>query len=156
MVPRPLRCSFGYAVTVSLMAALLAGCSPGSKGGNAAASTTLATTPRPTTTVAPTTTTTALPPNPQPSPLAAATAFIGAWKKGDRTAAATVATATAVAALFATPYTNQTVVSRGCSAEFTPRVCSYGPGAGGSGPLFEIDLTPSGSNWYVSNAVVEA
>ena len=111
--------------------------------------------PATTTTTASTTTTVAVPPAPQPTPDAAAAAFIAAWKKHDMAAAARVATPVAITALFATPYSNQTVQSRGCSVEFVPRVCSYGPFAGGSGPLYEIDLTPAGSAWYVSNAIVE-
>jgi hypothetical protein len=131
---------------------LFAGCSSGS--GSKASSTT-STVPASTTTAAPTTTTVALPSNPQASPLAAATAFIQDWKKHDSAAAATVATSTAVTMLFATPYTNQTVISRGCSVEFLPRVCSWGPNGGGSGALYEIDVLQSGSSWYVSNATVE-
>jgi hypothetical protein len=67
-----------------------------------------------------------------------------------------VATPAAVTAIFATPYTNQTVISRQCSVEFLPRVCSYGPNGGGAGPLFEVDLLQSGSQWYVSGALVES
>jgi hypothetical protein len=152
MVLHPRRCLVRSALAVSVAAVALAGCT---SGGKSVLPTTVPTVSS--TTAAPTTTTTtmAVPPAPQPSPAAAAAAFIQAWKKNDMAAAARVATASAIAALFATPYTNQTVQSRGCSVEFVPRVCSYGPFAGGSGALYEIDLMPVGSDWYVSNAMVE-
>jgi hypothetical protein len=118
--------------------------------------------PRTTTTVArttttkahPTTTVAALPPSPQPSPDAAATVFVDDWKAANRSGAATVATAKAVRALFASAYAGQTVIDRGCSVTFVPRVCSWGDYGGGSGPLYEIDIRPIGANWYVSGASV--
>lgn len=147
------RRSAGSALAVPLMLALLAGCSSGRS-----ATPTTTTIPRPTTTTAPTTTTVAVPPGPLPTPDAAATAFITDWKKHNQAAAASVATQTAIAALFATPYTNQTAIYRGCSMEFLPRVCSFGAYGGGpsSAPLFQIDVTPVGAGWYVSGALVEA
>jgi hypothetical protein len=96
----------------------------------------------------------ALPPSPQPSPDDAATLFVNEWKTGNRAGAATVATAKAVTALFASAYAGQTVIDRGCSVTFVPRVCSWGDYGGGSGPLYEIDTRPIGANWYVSAASV--
>jgi hypothetical protein len=82
--------------------------------------------------------------------------FIDDWKRHDQAAAALVGVPSAVAALFATPYTNQPVISRGCSMEFVPRTCSWGPSGGGAGALFQIDTSPDGTNWYVSGAQVES
>ena len=92
----------------------------------------------------------------QATPDAAATAFIAAWKANNRPLAARVATTRAITALFATAYKGQTVIDRGCSDEFIPRVCSWGDYGGGSGPLYEIQVrsTPKG-HWYVSDATVE-
>jgi hypothetical protein len=71
-------------------------------------------------------------------------------------AAATVATSAAVTALFATPYTNQPAISRGCSVDFLPRVCSFGPPGGGAGALIQVDVQAIGSDWYVSSAMIES
>jgi hypothetical protein len=159
-------------VAAVLAATTLAGCGGHSSGtaptttatSTAAASTTTVpeattttTAPATTTTTVPrtTTTTVSLPPAPQATPDAAATAFMAAWKDGDRKAAATVATARAITALFAASYKGQSVIDRGCSVKFLPRVCSWGDYGGGSGPLYEIDTRPAGANWYVSNAIIE-
>jgi hypothetical protein len=90
---------------------------------------------------------------PQPSPDAAASRLVGAWAGGDRAAAATVATPAAVAALFAVPYPGPGLaLSRGCSQEFQPIVCTYGPpgGAPPADPVFEISVSQAPAGWYVS------
>jgi len=116
-------------------------------------------TPVTTTSVAPVTTTTtiALPPDPQPSPAAASGSLIHAWAKGDRVAAATVATPGAISVLFNQPYDGEVLNNRGCqSAGPNPVVCSWGPYAGASptNPLFDVTVMPIGHGWYVSNVVV--
>jgi hypothetical protein len=124
----------------------------------APASTTTPTTvaPTPTSTVA-STTTVALPADLQPSDADAAAALIAAWKSGNRTAAAQVATAAAVNTLFASPYAGQTVISRGCSVSFPPLICSYGEEGGGStsGSLYELSTLQAAAGWYVSSVTVE-
>jgi hypothetical protein len=158
MAPRrPPRPTASVAVaTLALLVTALTGCAG---SGPAPAPTTSAvpstSAPAPTTTVAPTTTTTAVPPAPQASPAAAAQALVDSWVDGDRAAARRVATTRAVAILFAHPYAGQTVISRGCSTEFPPLVCSYGPYGGGAGTLYEVDVEPAGANWYVSSVSVE-
>lgn len=117
-------------------------------------STTTTTLPTTTTTTIPATTTTTLPPEPQPSPLLAASTFIDGWESGDRARSANVAVPAAVAALFANSYAGQTVISRGCSDQFHPIVCSFGPYGGGTGALYEVDLLPAGPNWYVSDVQI--
>lgn len=138
--------------------ALLAGCS----SGTSPASTTTTTVPVGTIGPSSTSSTTAAAPAPaappsapQPSPDQAADALVRGWQAGNRAYAATVATAPAVATLFAHPYQGQTMVSRGCTTAFPPVVCSYGPNGGGSGSLYQITLTQTGGGWYVSNVAVE-
>lgn len=104
-----------------------------------------------------TSTTTPLPPDPSPSLLGATTTLIQAWKSGDRSEAATVATPSAVASLFASPYSGQTVILRGCS-QIPPVVCSYGP-YGGSSPnlaLYQLTVASEAGGWYVSAVTVES
>lgn len=113
------------------------------------------TTSAPPTTPAPTTTTTtAVPPDPQSSPQNASAAFIDAWEAGDRTAAAKVATATAVATLFAARYGGEVLNDRECSVPgVNAVVCSWGPYAEASptNPLYEVTVSPHGADWYVSS-----
>lgn len=136
--------------------ALLAGCSGspsstattttsvplGTIGPSSASSTAPATVPAP-------------PSAPQPSPSDAADALVRGWENGDRASAASVATAAAVATLFAHPYQGQTMVSRGCTTAFPPVVCSYGPNGGGSGSLYQITLAQASGGWYVSTVSIE-
>jgi hypothetical protein len=136
-------------------AAALAGC-----GSSHTAAPTTTTAPvgtiQPTTTAAAAPpTTAATPPAPQPSPSDAADALIRGWQSGDRTYAASVATASAVATLFARAYQGQTVVSRGCSTGFAPYTCSYGPEGGGSGSLYQLTVSQAPAGWYVSDVRVE-
>jgi hypothetical protein len=98
-----------------------------------------------------------LPPDPAPSILSATTTLIQAWKSGDRSKAATVATPAAVASLFASAYSGQTVILRGCS-EIPPVVCSYGP-YGGASPnlsLYQLTVSSDSGRWYVSAVTVES
>jgi hypothetical protein len=117
------------------------------------------TTPAPTTTVpASTTTTSAVPSSPQSSGDVAAADLIADWKAGDQASALHVASAAAVATLFATPYAGQTVIGRGCQdAQFPPVICSYGPegGASASDSLYQLTVTQAPNGWYVSAVTIE-
>lgn len=78
------------------------------------------------------------------------------WADGNRAVALSVAVPAAVNTLFAVPYPSGNAVFRGCSDAFPPLVCSYGPPALGSGPLFQIYVSQTSSGgWYVSEAMVE-
>ncbi len=104
-----------------------------------------------------TTTTVALPSARQPGAEAAATALISSWSTGNKTAALTVATPTAVADLFAAHYTSGLAIDRGCSTTFMPIVCTFGPpgGASPTDPIYEIDVTQAAGGWYVSSVKIE-
>jgi hypothetical protein len=92
----------------------------------------------------------------QPSAAVAAAAFISSWASGNRTEALSVATAPAVATLFAGHYTRGLVIDRGCSVAFSPIVCTYGPpgGAAPTDPIYEIDVMQAPGGWYVSSATI--
>jgi len=160
-------------VAIGVVAAglVLSGCGPvtkASKPGSVSSPpdhTTSTTVPASATTVAPSTpatapdtsTTTPLPPDPASSILGATTTLIQAWKSGERSKAATVATPSAVSSLFASPYSGQTVILRGCS-QIPPVVCSYGP-YGGSSPnlsLYQLTVASEAGGWYVSSVTVES
>lgn len=114
-------------------------------------------TPGPASSAADTSTTTPLPPDPSSSILGATTTLIQDWKSGDRSKADNVATPSAVTSLFASPYSGQTVILRGCS-QIPPIVCSYGP-YGGSSPnlsLYQLTVTSDPGGWYVSAVTVES
>ncbi len=153
-----LRASWRIAASAFACSAVLAvsatGC--GSSGGTAASTTTAAPAVlgSPPSTPA-STTTTAVPAAPRSSASSAAENLINSWENNDRPAAMRVATPAAVTALFAKPYAGQTVVSRDCSLQFPPPVCSFGPSGGGSGSLYQIFVTQVGSQWYVSSVAVE-
>jgi hypothetical protein len=142
-------------------AAVLAACSGGSAGSQrSTTSSTTSSTARSTRTTLPTTTSTtvAIPSAPQPTADQAANALISDWASGDRTAALSVATALAVATLFAIPYSNGNAIDRGCATAFPPATCTFGPPGGGNPnlPLYSLTLssTPDGT-WYVSAVQVE-
>jgi hypothetical protein len=105
-----------------------------------------------------TTTTIAIPSAPQPSADQAANALVSDWASGNRAGALTVATAPAVATLFALPYPNGLAIDRGCSTAFPPATCTFGPpgGANPNLPIYSLTLAnaPNG-NWYVSAVQVE-
>ena len=112
-----------------------------------------------TTTLPPTTTTTAVPVAPQPNAQEAASALISGWATGNRPVAMSVATAQAVATLFAVPYPGGLAVDRGCSAGTAPIVCTYGP-PGGASPndsIYSLSLLQaSGGGWYVDSVQIES
>jgi hypothetical protein len=154
-----------FVIVVMILAAALAGCGKSVRAATpptTAPATTPATT-RPT--AAPTTPRRTAPPTtvwtlkaPQASPDDAAAALVGAWAAGDRATALTVATPTAVEALFAVPYPGAGLaISRGCSAAFPPIVCTYGPPGGGSpnDPVFQVYPSQSKTGWYVSSVMPE-
>jgi hypothetical protein len=105
----------------------------------------------------PTTTTLTLPAALKPSAAAAAADLISSWASRNQAQALTVATAPAVAVLFAGQYTPGLVIDRGCSVAFSPIVCTYGPpgGAAPTDPIYEIDVSEASGGWYVSAAKVE-
>jgi hypothetical protein len=118
----------------------------------AAAPTTTSSAPRTTTT-----TTIALPSALQAEAEAAATALVSSWSTGNKATALTVATPTAVAALFASKYTSGLATDRGCSTAFTPIVCTFGPpgGASPTDPIYQIDVTKAAGGWYVSAVKIQ-
>jgi hypothetical protein len=119
---------------------------------HSAASTTTSSSARTTTT-----TTVVLPTALQAGAEAAATALVSSWSTGNKAAALTVATPTAVADLFAAPYTSGLAIDRGCSTTFMPIVCTFGPSGGASptDPIYEIDVSKTTGGWYVSSVKIE-
>lgn len=104
-----------------------------------------------------TTTTVALPTALKPGAEAAAEALVSSWSSGNKTAALTVATPAAVAALFAAPYRSGLAIDRGCSTSFTPIVCTFGPpgGASQNDPIYEVRVSQTAGGWYVSSVRIE-
>jgi hypothetical protein len=85
--------------------------------------------------------------------------MIASWAAGDRNGAAMVATAAAVEQLFAAPYPGAGLaIPRGCSAAFTPVVCTYGPPGGGSASdsIYQLSVSQSPGGWYVSSVTILA
>lgn len=129
-----------------------AGCSSGS------VSTTTSTTPVPRTlappdTAAPTTgpgtTAGVVPSSPASSAEDAAAALVSAWSSGNRARAAQIATAGAVATLFALPYPQDNLQSRGCS-NGTPATCTYRNTASSTGEIYDLVVAQSPRGWYVT------
>jgi hypothetical protein len=112
---------------------------------------------RATTSTAVTTTTVALPTALSSSADAAATALVSNWAAGNKQTALTVATPGAVASLFAVPYTSGLAIARGCSTEFSPIVCTFGPpgGASPSDAIYQVRATQTTNGWYVSSVRIE-
>lgn len=104
-----------------------------------------------------TTTTEALPTTLSPSAAAAAAALVSSWSTNNHSAALTVATPAAVAALFAAPYASGQAIDRGCSTSFSPIVCTYGPpgGASPTDPIYQILVSQAAGGWYVSSVKME-
>lgn len=104
-----------------------------------------------------TTTTVALPSSPKPSAEAAALALVSSWSTGNRFAALSVGTPTAVAALFAVPYPSGLAIDRGCSTSFSPIVCTFGPpgGASPTDPIYQVLVSQMSGGWYVSSVKVQ-
>ena len=145
------------AVIVVLAAACSSGAASHAAGPTAPATAaplpamTLATTAAPTTTTtaAPATTTVAL--APVSSPLAAADALLGAWRAGDRQAAARVATPDAVAALFAGP--PRAYSDRGCQDPLNgASACAFGAGSG----LIQLQTINVPAGWIVESVTVNS
>ncbi len=106
-----------------------------------------------------TTTTTIIVPVPsalKPDAESAATALVSSWSTGNRAEALTVATPSAVAALFAVRYPTGLAEDRGCSTSFMPIVCTFGPpgGADPNDPIYEIYVLQAPGGWYVSSVKV--
>jgi hypothetical protein len=145
-----------------ILGTLIAGCSAGGRVAGPGATTSPAAPTPAATTVAPSTTpastsTTLFPPAPQPSPDQAAAGMMSAWAADDRAGAAAVATPSAVEQLFAAPYPGAGLaIPRGCSAAFTPIVCTYGPpgGASATDAIYQLNVSPSPRGWYVSSVTV--
>ncbi len=104
------------------------------------------------------TTTTVVPPGVlKPNPDTAANALVSSWAAGNKPAALTVATPTAVNTLFGVPYRSGLAEDRGCSTSFMPIVCTFGP-PGGASPtdqIYEIDVSQAAGGWYVSAVKVQ-
>jgi hypothetical protein len=94
---------------------------------------------------------------PQASADLAAAHLVAAWAASTRATAASVASPSAVAALFAVTYPGPSLtISRGCSSEFLPIVCTYGPAGGASAgdAVFQVDASPTTGGWYVSSVQI--
>jgi hypothetical protein len=98
------------------------------------------------------TTTLAVPSALKPTAADAAADLVSSWAAGNQAQALSVATAPAVATLFASHYTSGLAIDRGCSVAFSPIVCSYGPpgGSAPTDPIYEIDVLQATGGWYVS------
>jgi hypothetical protein len=129
----------------------------GKPAGSSAASTTSTTSPPGTSSTTTSTTTLPVPAALQPSAAVAAADLISSWASGDRAEALSVATAPAVATLFAGHYTPGLVIDRGCSVAFSPIVCTYGPpgGASPTDPIYEIYVIQALGGWYVRSATID-
>jgi hypothetical protein len=126
-------------------------------GASAASTTTTVPTTPATTARATTTTTQWTPRSPQASAYEAAALLVEDWAAADRPAAAEVAAPRAVANLFEIAYPGDGLaIPRGCSDEFQPIVCTYGPpgGADPNDPIFELDVSQRAGGWYVSSVTV--
>ncbi len=112
---------------------------------------------RSTTTTTTTTTTVAVPSAPQPTADAAADALVNDWANGNRTAALTVATASAVSTLFAIAYPSGDATDRGCATAFPPATCTIGPpgGANPNLPIYSFTMASVSGGWYVSAVQIE-
>jgi hypothetical protein len=105
-------------------------------------------------------TTLAVPSALKPSAAVAAEDLISSWAAGNQAEALSVATAPAVATLFAGHYASGLVIDRGCSVPISatiPIVCTYGPpgGADPTDPIYEIDVSQAQGGFYVSSAKIE-
>jgi hypothetical protein len=160
MTSRPAKVA--YVVVLAIMAASALALAvvhftqDGKPAGSSAASTTSTTS----TTSSLRTSSTTTPPLPaalQPSAAVAAADLISSWATGNRAEALSVATAPAVATLFAGHYTPGLVIDRGCSVAFSPIVCTYGPpgGASPTDPIYEIDVIQALGGWYVRSATID-
>lgn len=158
------------AASVLAAAAALAACSrgrpaaspPSSTGTGSSSSATAAkrdptSVPQATSTTSrPAPSTPALPPDPQPSAEQASGVFMDGWMAGDRARSSSVAAASAVSTLYATPYGGQPLNDRGCTDSFPPLICTWGPYAGGHGSIYQVQVSPDGSSWYVSSVQIES
>jgi hypothetical protein len=95
------------------------------------------------------TTTTAVPIAPQRTPDAAATALLAAWSHGDRVGARRVASAGAVATLFAQPV--GPFSDRGCQ---DPQAGNSSCAFGLSGGLVQIQTVSLAGGWVVGSVAV--
>ena len=103
-----------------------------------------------------TTSTVPLPSAPKSDPDSAASALVESWASGNRSQALTVATPEAVATLFSVPYPSGDALDRGCSTEFVPIVCTFGPPGGGdpNAPIYQVYVSQTSGGWYVSSVKV--
>jgi hypothetical protein len=103
------------------------------------------------------TTTVYAPSAPQSSAEAAAKLLVQSWAGRNRAQAATVAAPAAVRVLFAAAYPGSALaILRGCSSQFTPIVCTFGPPGGGNpnDSLYELSVSRSAKGWYVVSVSV--
>jgi WD40-like Beta Propeller Repeat len=110
---------------------------------------------QPLTTSPPATTPAPLPSDPQPTPQAAAEDLMQDWEQGNRSAGTTVATPSAVASLFATPFTGTAPDLEDCGSTVLPAFCLFTPLGPQSSETYSLQLLPEGSDWYVEAVSVE-
>jgi hypothetical protein len=117
----------------------------------------LTTTAPPTTVPVPTTAAPVIPPAPQPTAEAAATALVGYWASGNRATALRVATPQAVATLFAVRYPSGLAIDRGCTSAFPPIICTFGAPGGGptNAPIYQLYESQAPGGWYVGSVQVQ-
>lgn len=158
---------FAAAVVVLIITIAFALSGSSNRSGASDASTNTGTSGDPTTTVMPTTTTTtapapttttvAIPVAPQPTADDAASALVSGWATGNKPKALSVATAPAVATLFAAPYKSGLAVDRGCSDGTPPVTCTFGP-PGGASPndaIYSLTVAQTtAGKWYVSSVQI--
>lgn len=97
----------------------------------------------------------ALPSAPRNTALEAAAALISDWARGRAAEAAEVATASAVAALFAETYPPGDLQPRGCTTGPTPATCTYRDTAAATPTIYQLTVTDAAGGWYVSAVTVE-
>jgi hypothetical protein len=109
--------------------------------------------PTTTTTTAPTTTTTTVLLTPAASPQEATTAFVNAWRAGDRDAALAIALPTAVDAVFSAGAPGS-LQNRGCNRPpaDTPVLCVYKTDVG----ELQLRAQPGTDGWIVDQAILSA
>ena len=110
-----------------------------------------------TTVPVPTTAAPVIPPAPQPTAEAAATALVGYWASGNRSTALRVATPQAVATLFAVSYPSGLAVDRGCTSAFPPIICTFGAPGGGpvNAPIYQLYESQAPGGWYVGSVQIQ-
>jgi hypothetical protein len=90
-----------------------------------------------------------VPSSPASSAEDAAASLISAWGSANRARAAQVATAGAVATLFALPYPQDNLQFRSCS-NGSPATCTYRNTASSTGEIYDLVVAQVPRGWYVT------